>query len=244
MNLSIYSSPATRVSIASALSAPALAILAYATTPKPAPASVAPPVSSDGIARLIQVTQLKNANANDAALSRHAGATEVLRWGDPHRSLAAAFTFAPATEARIDTPAASVSGPRSRAGSAAAAATGVADLAMELGAGAGLSRAQRTELESTIDRVVQDVCLKSKPGDNLIGSIRTAVGFALWGAGVAPEKIGAVTADLSRLLTRYFPGDSEKSMKNMGQYFHAHNAWELILTDKLSGLGQFFPAAR
>jgi hypothetical protein len=49
-----------------------------------------------------------------------------------------------------------------------------------------------------LERVVRDVITKSKPGDDLIGNIRAAVGFVLFGAGVEPENVGRVTAVVSR----------------------------------------------
>ncbi|HSI35022.1 MAG: hypothetical protein ACAI43_09745 [Phycisphaerae bacterium] len=240
MNLSNYTSLATPSSATKATSAyagPALAAVAVAparpAAPPAAPATVLkgtlatpalewaalPPTpararSSDGISRLIAVTQLKDASANASVI----GKLQVTGTG--------------------------ISGPRTRPAVNAAAAAGIADLAMELGAGEGLSRAGRAALENTLDRVVRDVCAKYKPGDDLLGNVRTAVGFALWGAGVAPEKMAAVTGELTRLLGKYFPGNDEQAMTKMAQYFSAHAGWEVIIADKMSGLGQFFPAAR
>lgn len=201
---------------------------------------------SDGINRLIAVTPLKSANANEAALKTAGASAETIKatvsptveWtkGDfTRRDLAS--NIGPQISARLKTPGIGISGPRSRDATVAATASGVSDLAMTLGAGVGLSKAQQKTLGENIERVVSDVCSKSKPGDDLIGNIRTAISFTLWGAGVSPEQNAAVTQDLSRLLTKYFPGDSEESLTKMGQFFYSHEAYEIIFADKTSGLG-------
>ncbi len=70
-----------------------------------------------------------------------------------------------------------------------------------------------------------------------MGNIRTAVAFALWGAGIDPERIPSITEDMSRLLTFYFRGDGDQAITKMGQFFFSHEAWELIFAAMFAGLG-------
>ncbi len=51
-------------------------------------------------------------------------------------------------------------------------------------------------LAEIIVRVVRDICAHWKPGEDLIGKLRAGVGFAMWGAGVSPEKIAEVGNDI------------------------------------------------
>jgi hypothetical protein len=118
-------------------------------------------------------------------------------------------------------------GPWSRQVSAQLAAAGIADLFIGL-QGLWLSQSQINELRDTVARVVQDVCERSKPGDDLIGNISTAVGLVMWGAGYSPDLIGYVTTTMSTVLTQQFPGDANAVVTEMGQYFFAHDAGELL----------------
>ncbi|HSI35023.1 MAG: hypothetical protein ACAI43_09740 [Phycisphaerae bacterium] len=57
-------------------------------------------------------------------------------------------------------------------------------------------------LTDTIQRVARDVCRNWKPGEDLGGKLQAAIGFALWGAGVSPEKMqeaAEITSQLTRL---------------------------------------------
>jgi hypothetical protein len=82
--------------------------------------------------------------------------------------------------------------------------------------GMGLKSAYRTPQrsgrpEGTLFSAPQH---KWKPGDDLAGNLRAAVGFALWGAGVSPDIIQAVGDDISRF-AGYTPTELSHDLANL-----------------------------
>jgi hypothetical protein len=129
---------------------------------------------------------------------------------------------------KVQNPITSFAGPWSRSVSAQIAGSGVADLTMACIGFLWASDETRRNIHDTLDRVARDVCAKAKPGDDLIGNLKTAMAFALWGLGFNPDWISSVVTGLANILTQHFHGDTTAQIAEMGQYFFNHSVKDLL----------------
>jgi hypothetical protein len=114
--------------------------------------------------------------------------------------------------------------PKTRSAMADLTATSLAGIVRFL-LGSGFPKSQLNAIGNAVSRVVRDVCANSKPGDDLLGKLRAAIGLTLWGAGVAPDQIADLTNTLFSYLGPNFAAGAHPSLADVAQFFFKYPGW-------------------